>query len=576
MPISLDNISFYSAPAQDVRSSAARNTKKQTLDPCLTMGRTPIPAPDATITGRDEITSHSDEKSILLSRSPEATFYDTVTPKDKSYLRIECSRASGDVDHSPAKKPVVVDFNKRENSPEPAAWSTSCLPVPLPSLPSEGFDASMFPSHPGSQAAKNTADPAIPQNSTKNALTVSLETPAQESTPHYAEQLPQVSQAADNDSMTWLQHEELLPSSDAEVGEASGSSRRTSETSGTMQRPAVAECGLPYSSFAPLSQDAPYCTENHTSVILGQETLNPWPNVGDGESRPDSSDRSEPPIKETPFYSSNCSPSLDEMHVDAETTAPGAPPASLSLVHRRARKSRLPAGAYAEANSDPESSDEDGAHGTNDDCVGDQANSGRNQQGPQGYEDNTDQRRQPKPKFRKRNFQETVSTTRALRPRDTTSQSALEPRRSSRRVTKRPRTSGVLSPPVSSASTDDEIDPKSFFARYDEWPLKNAVLKRITDGSITTFQLQWEQSSTERQETHCYPSVGRASGSSTKTQKSARRSAKSRCPFSEQENKLLVQLKGQGLPWKKIHSYFPDRSLGTLQVHFSTKLNMTR
>ncbi|KAK2052812.1 hypothetical protein LY76DRAFT_687639 [Colletotrichum caudatum] len=175
-----------------------------------------------------------------------------------------------------------------------------------------------------------------------------------------------------------------------------------------------------------------------------------------------------------------------------------------------------------------------------------------------------------------------LRTTRSscLKPRDTSSQSTLEPRRRSQRVTKRPRTSGVLSPPASSASTDTEIDPKSFFARYDEWPLKNAVLKRITDGLKTTFQLQWEQPSTERQQTHCYPSAGRASGSSLNRRKPAKRSVKSRCPFSEQENTLLLQLKGQGLSWRDIHSRFsrsfPGRSLGTLQVHLSTKLKMTK
>ncbi|KAK2035801.1 hypothetical protein LZ31DRAFT_620675, partial [Colletotrichum somersetense] len=113
---------------------------------------------------------------------------------------IECRRASGDVDHSPAKEPVVVDFIKRKNSPEPAACSANCLPDSLPSLPSKGFSTAMFPSHPGPHAAKNTADPAIPQNSTKNASTVSLEAPAQESTPPYTEQLPQsIAELANHD-----------------------------------------------------------------------------------------------------------------------------------------------------------------------------------------------------------------------------------------------------------------------------------------------------------------------------------------------------------------------------------------
>ncbi|EXF84617.1 hypothetical protein CFIO01_11753 [Colletotrichum fioriniae PJ7] len=584
MPINLDNISFYSAPAQVVRPLAARSTIRQTLSPSSSvMGRTAIPPSDDTTTTLDQDKSHSDKNPIVSSQSlPESNVEGKVNSKERPYLRIERCPASGDMGHSSAKKPVAVDFNTRGNSPETAAWSANCLPVSLHSLPSEAFAAAMFPSHPDPdpQAANNTADQALPQKSTKNASTVRSETPAPERTPPNTEHPPQVSQAADDDFTIWLQHQQVGPSSSAEVGEAPESPRGPAEKSGTMPSPALAENGLPYSSLASVGQDTPCHAEDCTRQPLsGQETPDPWPNVGGEESSPGSTDRSEPLITETAFHCSNCSPSPDEMHLDAETTASDAPPVHLSRVHRRARKSRLPVGAYAEVDSDPESSDEDGAHGTNEDCFGDQANPDRIRRGPQSREDNSDQRGQPKPKRRKRNFQDTVSTSRALRPRDTSSHLALQPRRRSERATKRPGTNGVLTPPVSPAPTDSEIDPRSFFARYDEWPL-NAVLKRITDGPVTTFQLQWEQPSTEGQQTHCHPSVSRPSGSSLKRRKSARRSAKSRGPFSEQENKLLIQLKGRGLSWRKIHSSFsssfPGRSLGTLQVHFSTKLKMRR
>lgn len=43
--------------------------------------------------------------------------------------------------------------------------------------------------------------------------------------------------------------------------------------------------------------------------------------------------------------------------------------------------------------------------------------------------------------------------------------------------------------------------------------------------------------------------------------------------FSTEENKLLLQLKGEkGLTWDEISEHFPERSKGTLQVHYSTKL----
>jgi hypothetical protein len=42
--------------------------------------------------------------------------------------------------------------------------------------------------------------------------------------------------------------------------------------------------------------------------------------------------------------------------------------------------------------------------------------------------------------------------------------------------------------------------------------------------------------------------------------------------FSSQDDALLLQLKGEGLSWDEISDRFPERSKGTLQVHYSTKL----
>ncbi|KAK1688950.1 hypothetical protein BDP55DRAFT_726296 [Colletotrichum godetiae] len=195
MPINLDNISFYSAPAQAVRPPAARSTIRQPLGPsCSTMRRTVIPPSDDTTTTPDQNTSHRDKNPFVFSQSlPEANVEGKVISNDMPYLRIEHCPATGDMGHSPAKKPVAVDFNTHENSPETAAWSANCLPVSFPSLPSGAFAAAMLPSHPdpGPQAANKTADPALLQQSTQNASTVSLEIPVKESTLPYTEQLPQ-------------------------------------------------------------------------------------------------------------------------------------------------------------------------------------------------------------------------------------------------------------------------------------------------------------------------------------------------------------------------------------------------
>jgi hypothetical protein len=42
--------------------------------------------------------------------------------------------------------------------------------------------------------------------------------------------------------------------------------------------------------------------------------------------------------------------------------------------------------------------------------------------------------------------------------------------------------------------------------------------------------------------------------------------------FSREDDILLLRLKGEGLSWDEISDRFPERSKGTLQVHYSTKL----
>ena len=52
---------------------------------------------------------------------------------------------------------------------------------------------------------------------------------------------------------------------------------------------------------------------------------------------------------------------------------------------------------------------------------------------------------------------------------------------------------------------------------------------------------------------------------------------RTRVAFTDEQNMLLRQLKGQRLSWKEIHKCFtdkyPGRSQNTLQVHYSTKLS---
>jgi hypothetical protein len=131
---------------------------------------------------------------------------------------------------------------------------------------------------------------------------------------------------------------------------------------------------------------------------------------------------------------------------------------------------------------------------------------------------------------------------------------------------------GMPSPPHTYTS-DDEPRIETPTAKFEEWPLGQAVLKRINiDGSVT-FQLQftWEP---------CDKNQGSVRGGSHKNSlprtKSMAKQSESTKNYSPEEDSLLIALKDQGLSWKDIHEehrkQFPERAKGSLQVRYCTKL----
>ena len=111
-------------------------------------------------------------------------------------------------------------------------------------------------------------------------------------------------------------------------------------------------------------------------------------------------------------------------------------------------------------------------------------------------------------------------------------------------------------------------------ARYEEWSLQDAVLKRVTDERRTTvFQVQFSYDPCPQQhrKAHLKERV-ETRGHGARARKPRVRGS----IFTAEEDELLVNLKGKGLTWHEIHSRFsnefPGRSKGTLQVRFFTRL----
>ncbi len=142
----------------------------------------------------------------------------------------------------------------------------------------------------------------------------------------------------------------------------------------------------------------------------------------------------------------------------------------------------------------------------------------------------------------------------------------------------------ILTPPHSqdSDSSEDNETVQVPAARFQEWPLGNAVLKRVVINGQATFQLQftWDPCTNDKHKASTVKGVQSnilvKSCRSTRRKTATRRKTGSRSSWTHEEEEFLIELKKEGLTWNNIHKRhkeaFPERSVGTLQVHYCTKL----
>ncbi|KAH7110977.1 hypothetical protein B0J13DRAFT_591074 [Dactylonectria estremocensis] len=133
---------------------------------------------------------------------------------------------------------------------------------------------------------------------------------------------------------------------------------------------------------------------------------------------------------------------------------------------------------------------------------------------------------------------------------------------------------GVLSPTPSHARSVPS-EAKSFLARFQEWPLENVSMKRITENGKTTFQFQfeWPLCTNHPHATSVIPGSTR----SVATKKTTKRAPAKREKYSDDEDIFLIQLKEEEqLRWAEIRrrfaQRFPERGGSGLQVHYCMKL----
>lgn len=96
---------------------------------------------------------------------------------------------------------------------------------------------------------------------------------------------------------------------------------------------------------------------------------------------------------------------------------------------------------------------------------------------------------------------------------------------------KQARASRFTSPP-SSQATSDEAEVKAALARFEEWPLKDALLKRITENGIAPLQLLFSWNSYVKHGVSSVVSRDRVDSPPTKTADRSKPTATSRARFS--------------------------------------------
>ncbi|KAH9231819.1 hypothetical protein K456DRAFT_399088 [Colletotrichum gloeosporioides 23] len=255
-------------------------------------------------------------------------------------------------------------------------------------------------------------------------------------------------------------------------------------------------------------------------------------------------------------------------------TAPPSPAPSTPVL-RRSRRGTAPAGGYAEVDSDTESN----ASGSPTTSSGDDRSFDR-RSSPFGSLGQSGNKRR-----RACSHEEFAGGTRASkrsRGSQERSTQALRTRRS-RRVAESMKQIDVINLTQSDSASGEEQNTDHVLATFDEFPLHfapltNFVLKRTIVGHVTTFTIEWQQVNPPHYRCQGPPKVIQPPPSPSLSGSDLARFPRGhRRAFTKDEDRLLCKLKRGGkLCWKEIHrqfsNKFPGRTIGTLQVRYSTKL----
>jgi hypothetical protein len=122
---------------------------------------------------------------------------------------------------------------------------------------------------------------------------------------------------------------------------------------------------------------------------------------------------------------------------------------------------------------------------------------------------------------------------------------------------------------------------------YREWPFQG-FLKRTKIGNETTYNLEFQLSHIpehlhlpvlsealgmrSNKEMSAEAATPHDTGAHSRVHSAALQSKRKRVSWKPEENETILKMKKEGCSWEEIHRALPDRTLGAIQVQYSTKL----
>ncbi|KAL5603422.1 hypothetical protein FOVSG1_006172 [Fusarium oxysporum f. sp. vasinfectum] len=110
---------------------------------------------------------------------------------------------------------------------------------------------------------------------------------------------------------------------------------------------------------------------------------------------------------------------------------------------------------------------------------------------------------------------------------------------------------------------------RAFLDQFEEWPLQDMLLKRITEGGRTTFQLQFEWATSPCQPCPNRPTTPTKKGKKRRPKNPLSTTTSSGSRWTSEEDEMVYRMKRDNCSWAEIQRAIPHRSQGSIQVRYS-------